>query len=89
MELYFSGSRDLPFSKKKAVELLKATYASNESATMAIPAAIDGYYRDTYPEIYKSRRSDVERTGRAVAFGSMLLSGRYGAELIKKKLKQE
>jgi ribulose 1,5-bisphosphate synthetase/thiazole synthase len=23
------------------------------------------------------------------AFGSMLLSGRYGAELIKKKLKQE
>jgi hypothetical protein len=60
-------TQELPYSKKKSVELLKAAYASNEAATAAIPEAMDRYYRETYPEIYKSRLSDVARSGRSVA----------------------
>ncbi len=60
-------ARDLPFSKKKSVELLKAVYPSNEAATVAIPAAMERYYRETYPETYRNRRADINRSGRAVA----------------------
>jgi hypothetical protein len=34
----------LPFFKKRAVELLKKSYASREEAQSALPAAIGGYY---------------------------------------------
>jgi len=60
-------ARDLPNSKKKSVELLRASYPSNEVATTAIPAALADYYRETYPSVFSGRLADIERSGRAVA----------------------
>ena len=38
-------SPTLPFIKKKAVELLKANYSSNEEATRVIPASLSRFYQ--------------------------------------------
>ena len=49
----------LPFLKKKSVELLKATYASNAEAGTRIPAALAAYYREAYPKVSSEREADV------------------------------
>jgi hypothetical protein len=60
-------SRDLPFVKKKAVEILRAAYASGEQAAAAIPAALERFYRESYPEIAARRGADITRAGRQLA----------------------
>jgi hypothetical protein len=52
-------SASLPFAKKKALEIIKANYASREEAARQIPAAFEKYYQDQYPAIWASRRSEV------------------------------
>ena len=52
-------SASLPFAKKKALEIVKASYASREDAARQIPAAFEKYYQDKYPAIWASRRSEV------------------------------
>ena len=49
----------LPFLKKKSVELLKATYASNAEAGTRIPAALAAYYREAYPKVFSEREADI------------------------------
>jgi hypothetical protein len=49
----------LPFLKKKSVELLKTTYASNAEAGTRIPAALAAYYRETYPKVSSEREADI------------------------------
>jgi hypothetical protein len=56
----------LPFIKKKGVEVLKKTYASRAEAATQIPAALDRYYRETYPAIYKERRAEIARCAQSV-----------------------
>jgi hypothetical protein len=58
--------RRLPFARKTAVEILRAPYASREDATIKIPAAIDVYYRDRYPNLDKDRKEAVAAAGQAV-----------------------
>jgi len=43
--------RTLPFVRAKAVELLRAPYASREAASREIGAALDAYYRSAYPDV--------------------------------------
>jgi hypothetical protein len=57
----------LPFLKKTSMDAIKATYASSEEAAQKIPEAIAAYYKQSHPEIYASRRNDVENAGRHVA----------------------
>jgi hypothetical protein len=57
----------LPFIKKKSVEVLKTEYASTEDATAKIPAAITGYYQQSYPDVYAKKADDVKRAAAAVA----------------------
>jgi len=52
-------SPSLPFAKKRAVEIVKAGYATREEAAQKIPAAFESYYRDTYPAIWAERRAEV------------------------------
>lgn len=52
-------SADLPYIRKKAVELLKADYADRDTAKARIVEGITTYYRTTYPEIYNSKRALV------------------------------
>ncbi|MFN7992913.1 MAG: NapC/NirT family cytochrome c [Bryobacteraceae bacterium] len=65
-EAMFAGdlSADLPFAKKKGLEILKKEYATRDAAASQIPAAFEAYYRETYPAIYASRQADVTRTAR-------------------------
>ena len=57
----------LPFIKKKAVELLKATYSSNQEASHVIPATLARFYRETYPAISAQRSGDISNAGSEVA----------------------
>jgi nitrate/TMAO reductase-like tetraheme cytochrome c subunit len=59
-------SRDLPFVKKKAVELLKADYPSRSVAAEKIVSALTEFYRTQYPEVYRDHRAAVESAADAV-----------------------
>ena len=65
-EAMYAGdlSASLPFAKKKSVEILKKTYASRAEAAVQIPAALEAYYRETYPAVYQQRRAEVDKTAR-------------------------
>ncbi len=52
-------SATLPFAKKKAVEILKANYASQDDAAQKIPAAFEKFYQDSYPPVWAERRREV------------------------------
>jgi len=52
-------SPDLPYIRKKAVELLKADYPDRDTAKARIVEGITTYYRTTYAEIYNTQRALV------------------------------
>jgi nitrate/TMAO reductase-like tetraheme cytochrome c subunit len=54
-------SSELPFVRKKAVELLKADYLDRNTAKQRIAEGLISYYRTTYPDIYDSKRALVEQ----------------------------
>jgi len=60
-------STTLPFIKKKAVELLKANYVSNEEASRIIPAALARYYQQSYAAIASQCSKDISRAGSQIA----------------------
>jgi hypothetical protein len=53
-------SRELPFIKKKGVELLKADYPDRETAARRIVQGLADYYRETYPDVHRKQRAQVE-----------------------------
>ena len=57
----------LPFIKKKAIELLKAKYSTNEEASRTIPATLTGFYQQSYPEISSQRSRDIAEAGAEIA----------------------
>jgi hypothetical protein len=57
----------LPFLKKKSVELLRATYTSNEEASRKIPAELTKFYQERYPALYSQRAADISGAGRELA----------------------
>src|SRR5215468_763493 len=60
-------SPELPFIRKKAVELLKASYADRDTARKQITTGIENYYRTTYPDVYNGKRALVEQSADNVA----------------------
>jgi hypothetical protein len=60
-------STDLPYIRKKAVELLKTEYSDRDTAKARITDGITGYYRSTYPDIYNNKRALVEQAADAVS----------------------
>ncbi|MBK8597540.1 MAG: NapC/NirT family cytochrome c [Holophagales bacterium] len=59
-------SRDLPFVKKQALELLKGTYESQDAAAKAIGDGLTAYYAKQYPEIAASKKAEIEKAVQAV-----------------------
>ena len=57
----------LPFIKKKAVEVLRAAYPDRETARQRIVATLHQFYRTNYPDVYRERRALVEMAGEQVA----------------------
>jgi nitrate/TMAO reductase-like tetraheme cytochrome c subunit len=60
-------SATLPFIKKKAVELLKARYASNAEAARAIPVELARFYRQCDPAALSQRAADIAAAGAEIA----------------------
>ena len=56
----------LPFIKKTAVELIKAEYKTDAEATQRIPAGLESFYQQKYPEIRAKRGADIQTTGLAL-----------------------
>ena len=59
-------SVDLPFVKKKGLEILKANYASREEAARRIPEALHKYYRDETPNLDPKLTPEVDRAARSL-----------------------
>ena len=59
-------SRDLPFVKKKALELLKAKYPDQETAAKAIADGLVGFYAASYPDLASSKKAEIEAAAAAV-----------------------
>jgi nitrate/TMAO reductase-like tetraheme cytochrome c subunit len=60
-------SAELPYIKKKAVELLKADYPDRETAKKKIVEGVTSYYHTSYPDIYNTKRALVEQSAENVA----------------------
>lgn len=58
---------ELPFIKKKAVELLKADYPDRDTAQKKIVEGVTSYYRTTYPDIYNTKRALVGQSAENIA----------------------
>ncbi|MGB8116237.1 MAG: cytochrome C, partial [Candidatus Sulfotelmatobacter sp.] len=60
-------SPDLPYIKKKAVEVLKVDYSARDIGKQRIIAAIDQFYRTSYPDLYQTKRALVQQAADEVA----------------------
>ena len=60
-------SSELPFIRKKAVELLKADYPDRDTAHQRIVDGVKSFYHAGYPALYDSRRALVEQSAENVA----------------------
>ncbi|MGB2633793.1 MAG: NapC/NirT family cytochrome c [Candidatus Acidiferrum sp.] len=62
-----SISPELPYVRKKAVELLKVNYPDRDTAKAKITEGISAYYRTTYPDVYDTKRALVEQAASTTA----------------------
>ncbi len=60
-------SADLPFVRKQAAVLLNAKYPSREAALRQIPAGLEQFYQEKWPQVYASRRADIAKAAASVA----------------------
>jgi len=60
-------SPELPYIRKKAVELLKTDYPDRDTGKKKIEEGITSYYKTTYPDIYNNKRALVEQAADNVA----------------------
>ncbi len=59
-------SRDLPFVKKRALELLKGKYPDQEVAKKAIADGLADYYAASFPEVASSKKAEIDSAVKAV-----------------------
>jgi hypothetical protein len=70
VNLYLNGGlidATLPFIKREVVAGLTPTYPDRASAEAAIRSRIEGFYQTEYPDVWNTRRSDVQRAAERVA----------------------
>jgi nitrate/TMAO reductase-like tetraheme cytochrome c subunit len=60
-------SSELPYIRKKAVELLKADYPDRDSAQKQIVEGIENYYHTSYPDLYQGKHALIEQSAENVA----------------------
>jgi hypothetical protein len=60
-------SPTLPFIKKKALELLKASYSNNEEAARLIPVELARFYKHSAPAISSQRAADISNAASEIA----------------------
>jgi nitrate/TMAO reductase-like tetraheme cytochrome c subunit len=52
---------DLPWIKQVAVDAVSTPYGTTEEARAGIRGAIEGFYREKYPQILETRKQDIDR----------------------------
>ncbi len=57
-------SADLPWIHKEGLQLLKATYSSQEQASAEIPQELTNFYRQSNPDVLASKASQVQAAGK-------------------------
>ncbi|MDX1502123.1 MAG: NapC/NirT family cytochrome c [Thermoanaerobaculia bacterium] len=62
-----SIDRELPFLRREALAALEAEYASHDEARAGIPARLEAFYRESYPELATERAAEIATAGREVA----------------------
>ena len=62
-----SPSSSLPFVHKEGLQLLKATYGSQEEAKAKIVAGLDNYYQSQYPAIWSGQRAQIDQAVKTLA----------------------
>ncbi len=60
-------SASLPFVKKTAIALLKASYTNEEDAAQKIPAGLNAFYQQKYGDVWAKRSNDIQLAGQALA----------------------
>ncbi len=60
-------SPTLPFVKKEGLELLKASYASDDEAAGRIPSGLSAFYLQKYPDAASKQIAAIQRAGVALA----------------------
>jgi len=60
-------SPELPYIRKKAVEVLRVSYPDRDTARKQITESIENYYRASYPDIYNGKRALIEQSADNVA----------------------
>jgi hypothetical protein len=65
-----SGTLDksLPFLKREALRVLRASYDSHDQAREQIGQEISGFYFDQYPEIAQEKATQIERAGTELGY---------------------
>ncbi len=53
-------SKEIPFIKQTAMEILKTAYGTTDSAYMALENGITAFYKDTYPDYYASNKPSID-----------------------------
>jgi NapC/NirT cytochrome c family, N-terminal region len=56
----------LPYIKKKSVEFLKVNYATSTEAAAKLPASLEHFYQQNYPDLYAKRSEDIHRAALTV-----------------------
>lgn len=56
----------LPFIKKQGLAVLQAKYTTRGEAAQKIPAAIEAYYNQSYPQVYAQQKADVEKAAQGI-----------------------
>ena len=51
----------LPFVKKQALAAVQQSYSTKEEAGQKIPAAMDAFYRDNYPDLYRQKPDQIRK----------------------------
>ena len=60
-------SPELPYIRKKAVEVLKVNYPARDVARRSIIDELNSFYRTNYSQIYQTRRALVQQAGEEIA----------------------
>lgn len=59
-------SPDLPYVRKKAVELLMEDYQSRDDAAKLIPGNLEQYYKEGYPEVAKTQGKEIDQASQTL-----------------------
>jgi hypothetical protein len=61
-----SPSSDLPFVHKEGLQLIQATYSTQDEAAQKITIGLIDFYRTQYPDIWNSQKAKVEDAARTL-----------------------